>query len=372
MRLQFAGRAEPGVGISLELQIVDLETWLPVPAASSLLTMMGDEPCIREGLFQSIAVIETDIFPTVDLMGQELRRLLNRLRLTCATHGLGVLAAGTHPLAGWRDLHLSQQPRYETFIRRLQWVGRRAAVFGLRIQVGMPDGEKAIAVGNSIASLVPMFVALSASSPFWRGLDTGLASCRTRVIENIPNAGLPPNLLNFGEFQAYVKTLRAAETIESINDIWWDVRPNVRHGTLELQACDMPHTVRECLALTALAQALIVWVRQTYEEGGVMPQIATWIVRENKWRATRFGLDAELVATPDGGLRGIRSLFDELRLQLEPTWRRLGLEAYFADLEQIFQHGPGYLRQRRALQELGLEQVPGAIMDELSRDQAYG
>jgi carboxylate-amine ligase len=370
MRLIFAGRADPGVGVGLELQLVDHDTRQPSPAASSLLELLSDEAGIKRDLYQSLLEIDTGIHPSIQQVDVELRRLTGRLRAVAEAHGLDLIASGTHPSAGWRDLHITEAPPYEAFVRRLQWMGRRAAVFGMRLEVGVPDGEKAIAIGNSLASLVPLFIAMSASSPFWRGFDTGLASCRARVIENIPNGGLPPNLLNFGEFQAYVKTLRAAEAIENITDLWWDVRPNLRRGTIELRACDMPHTQREAIALAALAQAVVVWLLKSYEEGEVIPQHDAWIIRENKWRAARFGIDAELVSTQDGKLVSVRGLFDRIATLVSDIVGRLGLEPQFADLERIFHTRPGYARQRRVLQRFGLERVPLALLEELRQDEA--
>lgn len=369
MRLSFEGRSAPDVGVVLEVQLLDSETLEPRPAAPSLLSQLAHEPRIRPSLYQSALLLATPIFMQVEQVGLELARLLNVVQALCEPMGLVIMSTGTHPSAGWRDLHLSNLPQYESFIRRLQWVGRRAAVFGLRIHVGVPDGEKAIALGNSLTSLIPLLVAFSGSSPYWRGHDTGLASCRVRVIENIPNAGLPPNLLNFGEFQAYVKTLRAAETIERISDIWWDVRPNLQEGTLELQVCDSPHTIREVLALTALVQALVTWMLKRYEEGEPIPSAEAWIARENKWRAARFGLDAELVNSNEGDLLNIRGLFAQMCERLSDAIDHHQLEPHFSVLEELFRVGPGYARQREAVARRGCGAAQWLAVQELRLDE---
>lgn len=372
MRLSFAGRSAPDVGISLELQLVDAETLLPLPAAQELLSQLQDEPRFSPSLYQSAIQLSTQIQPSISACEGSLRQLLERLHQLSGQQGLALLASGSHPIQGWREMHLSQDVRHEAFIRRLQWVGRRAAVFGLRIHVGVPDGEKAIALCNSLASVLPILLALSGSSPYWRGVDTGLASCRVRVIENIPNAGLPPNLLNFGEFQAYVRTLRAAESIERVTDILWDIRPNLQLGTLELQVCDAPHTVQETLALAALTQALVVWMLERYEEGEPIPFSEPWIARENKWRAARFGIDAELVHTAEGELRPLRTLFHQLRERLAEVTERHGLEPQLARLDALFSEGPGYMRQRRVGKVQGLQAVCELLRDELLADRALG
>ncbi len=369
MRLRFAGRSSPVVGAALEIQVVDGQTGAPVPAAPAILEKLAGRPGFRPSLYQSIVQVETGVRGTVAEAAQDLYERVAALRAVCDPLGLGLIASATHPVVGWRDLHIDEAPRAQAFVRRLQWVGRRAAVFGLRLHVGVPDGEKAIAIGNAVATLVPLFVALSASSPFWRGHDTGLASCRTRVIENIPNAGLPPPLLNFAEFQAYVRTLRAAETIDHLGEIWWDARPNLALGTLELQACDAPHTLREAAAMMAFAQAVVVWLLENYESGHVIPQQDPWIVRENKWRATRFGIDAELVTNRGADLAGVRPYYARVVEALGDRVSRLGLEPHFEVLSEILEKGPGYVRQRTVCARQGLEAVPIHLMEELREDR---
>lgn len=369
MRLSFCGRQKPEVGVIIELQLVDQDSLTPVAAAPHLLPLLEDDPAFQPGLYQSLIQVHTPILPTVGEVERVLREKVSRLRAVAAEHGVTLLSSGTHPVVGWQRLHITESPKYDAFIRRLQWVGRRAAVFGMHIHVGVPDGEKAIALNSALAAMLPLPVALAGSSPFWRGIDTGLASCRARVIENIPNAGLPPNLVNFGEFQAYIQTLRTAETIERVTDIWWDVRPNVSMGTIELQACDMPHTLKEVLALTAFVQVLVVWLLALYEEGEPLPSTRTWLTRENKWRAVRFGVDAELVADGTGRLRGLKALFAELRGHLAPVITRLGHEAHFELLESLLEIGPGYVRQRREAQARGLPAVCRLLRDELLLDR---
>lgn len=372
MRLSFAGRGVPDVGLSLELQLVDAESFQPIPAAQELLSQLQDEPGFSPSLYQSALLLTTPIQPSISACDSSLRMLLERLQTLCERQGLALISSGSHPILGWREMHLSPDSRHEAFIRRLQWVGRRAAVYGLRIHVGVPDGEKAIALCNSLASLLPVLLALSGSSPYWRGVDTGLASCRVRVIENIPNAGLPPNLLNFGEFQAYVRTLRAAESIERVTDILWDIRPNLQLGTLELQVCDAPHTVQEALSLAAFAQALVVWMLERYEEGEPIPFSEPWIARENKWRAARFGIDAELVHSAEGELKPLPILYRQLREQLASVTARHGLEPQLERLDALFTHGPGYMRQRRVGKAQGLPAVCKLLRDELLADRALG
>lgn len=370
MRLQFAGQRRPVVGADIELQLVDVETGHPVPAGSGILEGVALEKRYRESLYQSLILVRTDLHESVQEAMDQLHRLVRQLRAECAAQGIALLASGTHPTASWRDLHLSQSRPAQAFVRRLQWIGRRAAVFGARLHVGVPDGEKAIAIGGALTTLVPLLVALSASSPFWSGHDTGLASCRTRIVENIPNAGLPPLLVNFGEFQAYVRTLRAAESIERLSDIWWDVRPNLSRGTLEIQACDMPQTLHEVGALLALVQALVVWMLRQYEGGEVIPHQDLWIIKENKWRATRFGVGAQLVINSEGRLASVREYFDIVCSRLESIVHEFGLVPQFRVLDELIRSGPGYARQRRAFDKHGLKNVVDSLMAEFGQDLA--
>lgn len=371
--MDFAGRKNPDVGVSLDVQLVDHVSYMPAQISDEICSsiphnsdMFGK---IKPGLYKSLLQLETGLYPSINDMKQELYRVMDYLKQLCFKKGVLPLISGSHPFSDWKHLKISSLPRYQAFVKRLQWVGYRAAIYGFRMFIGVPDGEKAIVLVNSITSLNPLFLALTASSPFWMGLDTGLASCRTRIIDNIPNAGIPPKLLNYGEFRAYVKTLQAAESISGISEIWWDARPHLRKGVLELQVCDMPHTLKEIVAVTALAQSVVVKTLQMYEEGEEIPSHDLWINRENKWRATRFGTSAQIVGDSSGSLISMRKWFDNLILWLDPVLIDLNLKSYMHTIDEIFTYGPGYIRQRHIARKFSINQIIPSILTEFSNNE---
>ena len=212
-------------------------------------------------------------------------------------------------------------------VDRCQWPARRLMIFGLHVHVGIESGEKAIAVFNSLTTYLPHLLALSASSPFFNSQDTGLTSCRVKVFESLPTAGLPYRLLNWGEFQRLMTTLVNARAIESIREVWWDVRPHPEFGTVEVRICDGLPTLDDIVAMTAMIQALVVWLGEQYDEGSYLPLQRYWIVRENKWRAARWALDADLIVDEDGRLERLSDGVERLLEALDPVAARLGSSA---------------------------------------------
>jgi carboxylate-amine ligase len=206
---------------------------------------------------------------------------------------------------------------------------------------------------------------LSASSPYFNSADTGLASCRTKIFESLPTAGLPYRLLNWAEFQRLMITLINAKAIESIREVWWDVRPHPRFGTVEVRICDGLPTLDEVVAVTALIQALVVWLGDQYDEGMYLPLHRHWIVRENKWRAARWATDAEIIIDEDGNLERLDESLAALVEAVTPVARRLGSETELQRIGPMLSAGPSYRRQRRIYEETG---DYGAVMKALVRE----
>jgi carboxylate-amine ligase len=226
-------------------------------------------------------------------------------------------------------------------------------IFGLHVHVGVESGEKAIAVFNALTTYLPHLLALSASSPFFDNLDTGLASCRVKIFESLPTAGLPYRLLNWAEFQRLMTTLVNSKTIESIREIWWDVRPHPDFGTVEVRMCDGMPTLDEVIAMTALIQSLVVWLGDQYDEGSYLPLQRYWIVRENKWRAARWSTEAELIVDDEGNLEPLSDAIERLVVQVTPVADRLGCVHELARVGAILEGGPSHVRQRQVYGETG-------------------
>ena len=252
----------------------------------------------------------------------------------------------------------------------MQWTARRLAIFGIHTHVGVRSAEKAVAIANALTAYIPHFLALSASSPWFEGRDTGLASSRCKVFEGLPTAGLPVLLDGWAEFSELMTTLIEARAISSIREIWWDIRPHPNFGTVELRICDGIPTMTEIAAIAALAQCLVEWMDTLIDRGYKLPCPKGWIVGQNKWRAARHGIDADLILDERGRLAPLRGAIEELVEELTPTARRLGCEDELLHALQILDHGPSYLRQRRWVEAGGtLADVVDGLIEELRSDQ---
>ena len=369
MKIAFNGSPGPSLGVEVELQLLDPETRNLVSGASRIIEHEAGDAHIKPELIESTIELNTAVCRDVAAVRRDLEQRIGRLLAVCDELGYEVASAGTHPFAEWSEQRVTSEDRYTMLVDRCQWPARRLMIFGLHVHVGIESGEKAIAVFNALSNYLPHLLALSASSPFFNGLDTGLTSCRVKVFESLPTAGLPYRLLNWGEFQRLMTTLVNAKAIESIREVWWDVRPHPEFGTVEVRICDGLPTLDDIVAMTALIQALVVWLGDQYDEGTFVPLQRYWIVRENKWRAARWALDAELIVDEDGRLARLGDEIERLLDTLEPVAARLGSRADLARIHTIMREGPSYLRQRRLYEETGRFT---AVVDSLVREFRSG
>ena len=208
----------------------------------------------------------------------------------------------------------------------MQWPLRRLLITGIHVHVGIESGEMAIAVVNGMKRYIPYLIALSANSPYFEGEHTGLASTRTKIFEGLPNTGIPVNMRNYSAFQKFMRTLIGAGSIESIREIWWDIRPHPRYGTVEIRICDsLPNLLHIC-DLAALIQSLVVGLCNHYDNGTQLPYLDSWVIHENKWRATRYGMDAQLIVNEAGEQMPIDKIIKNTILALEPEINYLKIE----------------------------------------------
>ncbi len=350
--IPFTPSPTPTLGVEIELQIVDPATFNLKQGSVSLLQRLGyDHPKIKQELTQSTIEVITGICDSVDEAVADLAGSVRELYDLGDELGLAFSAAGTHPFGQWRDQKIFPNDRYQDLVDRIQWPARRLLIYGLHVHVGVSSGEKAIAVSNALASYLPHLLALSASSPFTDFEDTGLASTRSKIFEGMPTAGLPYRLANYGEFQRFMNTLVRAGAIETIREIWWDIRPHPNFGTLEVRICDTPSTLRELASLVALTQCLIVALGDRYETGAPLGLLKPWILRENKWRASRHGLDADVICDNDGDHAPLREQIPDLVAKLEPVADRLGCLDALRGIHHTLEHGASYERQRRTMAE---------------------
>ena len=350
MKITFNGSPGPTLGVELELQIIDPETKNLVSGAGEIIERSQDEQHVKPELIQSTIELNTDICQNVADVQRELSERISRLLAVCDDLGYEVACAGTHPFALWSQQDVTSKERYQQLMDRCQWPARRLMIFGLHVHVGVENAEKAISVFASLSTYLPHLLALSASSPFFDSNDTGLASSRVKIFESLPTAGLPYRVLNWAEFQRLMITLVNSKTIETIREIWWDVRPHADFGTVEVRICDGMPTLDEVVAMTALVQSLVVWLGDKYDEGTYLPLQRYWIVRENKWRAARWSTDAEIIVDEEGNLERLSESIENLVEQVTPVARRLGCAAELGGIKKILKSRPSYRRQRDVYQ----------------------
>ena len=366
MRIQFNGSQNPTVGVEVELQIIDPETKNLVSGASRILERVKDTDRIKPELIASTVELNTDVCANIETVRCELSDRFRSLLELCDELGYELACVGTHPFSRWAEQDITPKERYHLLVDRCQWPARRLMIFGLHVHVGIESGEKAIAIFNSLSTYITHLLTLSASSPYFQGEETGLESCRVKIFESLPTAGLPCRLLNWAEFQRLMITLVNARAIESVREIWWDVRPHPEFGTVEVRICDGLPTLDEIIAMTAMIQALVVWLGDQYDDGIYLPLQCYWIVRENKWRAARWALDAEMIIDEDGRLERLAESIGRLIESLEPVSERLGSHAALMRVREIMETGPSCARQRQVYADTGdFAQVVDLVVYEL-------
>jgi carboxylate-amine ligase len=369
MEIVFNASPQPTLGVEVELQVVDLESMDHVPVAGRIIERLGHPPNVKHELFASTVEILTGVCTTVGEAREDLQSTLDSLHGIGDAEGWGFISSGTHPFSDWREEGISPNPRYHALVDRIQWPARRLSIYGIHYHVGIDSKEKAIAVMNSLGTYIPHFLALSSSSPYWLGNDTGLASTRAQLFTVMPTAGIPYQMENWGQFLRYMEALRSSRAIESIREVWTDIRPHPGFGTVEMRVSDATPTLTEIIASAALIQSLVVMLSRRYDRGTRLPLVSPWIVKENKWRATRYGLNADLITDDDGNLKPITSSIRDLLDQVQPVALELGCSEELADLETIMQRGPSSDRQRQVYDQTGsLVEVTQSLVTELRTD----
>ena len=363
MKITFNGSSGPTLGVELELQIIDPATKNLVSGAPRIIERSAGDVHVKPELIESTIELNTDICQDVAAVRRELYDRVGTLLGMCDELGYEIASVGTHPFAEWSEQRVTSKERYNMLVERCQWPARRLMIFGLHVHVGVESGEKAIAVVNALTTYLPHLLALSASSPFFNSLDTGLASCRIKVFESLPTAGLPYRLLNWAEFQRLMTTLINARAIETIREIWWDIRPHPDFGTVEIRICDGLPTLDDVFAMTAMIQSLVVWLGDLYDEGTYFPLQRHWVVQENKWRASRWALDAEIIVDEDGRLERLSDSVQTLLETLRPVASRLECQDELAGIARMMAKEPSYQWQRSLYGERGrFEDVVGALV----------
>jgi carboxylate-amine ligase len=374
--IEFNSSRGATLGIEWELQLIDAESnqlrqdAREVLAALPALSEVGEYPKIRHELMESTLEIVTGICHTVGEAKADLAATVSQIRSVVEPRSIALACTGTHPISDWRDAVMAPIERYAQLVEQMQWLARRIQTFGVHVHVGVRHPDKAIPIVNALSSYLPHFLALTASSPYWSGLDTGLASSRAIVWGALPTAGPPHLLNNWAEFEDYMATLIRAGTIRSIKEVWWDIRPHPDFGTIEIRMMDGIPTRREVGMVAALCQSLVTLFDQQLDRGYRLPRPAAWVIRDNKWRATRYGLDAVVITDDTGSTAPLRDELYELIRELEPVADRIGCAEELKVVSDVLDQGASYERQRAIRAEGGtLEDVVVASITEFREDR---
>ncbi|GGM88033.1 putative glutamate--cysteine ligase 2 [Thermopolyspora flexuosa] len=373
--IEFTPSRGASLGVEWELQLVDRQTRRLRQDAGEVLAEIRDlseapRPKAMHELMQSQIEIVTGVCHTVAEVLQDLSGTIERIRQVVEPRGTGLACTGTHAISDWREAVYAPIQRYAELVEEMQWLAWRIQTFGVHVHVGVRERDKVIPIVNALAAYLPHFLALTASSPFWGGQDTGLASSRAIVFGALPTAGPPHLLADWAEFEEYMETLMRAGTIKSIKEVWWDVRPHPDLGTIEIRMFDGIPTLREVGMVTALSQCLVHQFDQQLDRGYRLPRPPAWVVRDNKWRATRYGMDAVIVTDDRGATAPLRDVLYELHRELEPIADRLGCAEELAVMSEVLEHGGSAERQRAVIAEGGtLEDVVDATMIELAENR---
>ena len=335
------------LGIEEEFFVVD-EAGRPTAGIDDLI--YGSEPPeplvdrLDHELFQFTIETQTPLIERPSDAADELARIRSALLDHATTHGYQIAAAGLHPTAKWRELDHATKPRYRAQLDRIQYPQHRNTTAGLHVHVGVDDADKATWVANRLRWYLPVILALSANSPFWNGFDTGLASARAKVFENLPNTGIPSSFEDFDAFQRYERRMVETDSIADRGELWFDVRPHTGHGTVEVRAPDAQRDPDVTLALAEYVRALVVDYAERYEDGESVPSLRRELLDENKWRAIRRGHDAAFVDRDGEGTTPLGEVVDA-------ECDRLGVSG----IREVYEAESGAARQRRLREESGAD-----------------
>jgi carboxylate-amine ligase len=304
-------------------------------------------------LVQSCVEVISGVCGTVSEIKEDLGGKLDCLRKATEAAGTKLWWGGTHPFSYWEDQKTTDDPRYINLVKLLQQMARRLVTFGMHVHVGVDSGDKAVMICDRIMQHLPTLLALSTSSPYWQNQDTGLESYRTKLMEGLPTAGLPSLMRNWSEYVWLVNHMIDTGFINSIREIWWDVRPHHNFGTVEVRMCDMPGSLDHALGLTALVQCLVKCLSDEIDEGAYQFDCHPMMVRQNKWRAARYGIDARLVNARDYKVVPVRDSVNQLVDHLRGIAQDLGCESELLSVKEITASPSFAARQRQILSETG-------------------
>jgi carboxylate-amine ligase len=372
VHIPFAPSARSSVGVEWELALVDTDSGDLRQVAQTVLAAVrppggGEHPHIRQELLLNTVEVVSGVCRTVRQAGDDLERAIEQVRVITDPLRVELMCAGTHPFARWTQQKVTDKQRYATLIDRTQWWGRQMLIYGVHVHVGIEDRAKVLPILRAMLTTFAHLQSLSASSPFWGGKDTGYASNRALMFQQLPTAGLPFQFEQWEQLESYVADMLHVGVIDEFSEIRWDVRPSPLLGTLEMRICDGTPNITELLALAALTHCLVEHFSTMLDEGRRLPALPPWFVQENKWRSARYGMDAIIILDAAGNERLVTDAVRDLLTELEPVAARLGCLTELDGIRTILRRGASYQRQRAVARRAGgeLDAVVASLVAEM-------
>ena len=367
------------IGIEEEFMLLDPETWDLVQHIEAVLAKAAEGDYaerVHSELMQSVVEITTPVCRTPAEAGEQLRQLRAHVSEIARSEGCRYASAGTHPFSKFERQRITANDRYRRLVEQMQYIARRELIFGMHIHTSVDDPDKAMAVTNALAMHIAEFLALSASSPFWRGEPTGLQSSRQMIFSAFPRSGVPPRFSSYADYAELIGQMERTGAIADYTHIWWDLRVHAKLGTVELRICDAVTSLDDVVAIAAYYQALVKHYCEQYDAGVKLDGHHRILTVENKFLAARYGLEARAMDLATGASERV-SLSELVRrtyAAVEPHARELGSDGELEGILEILSRGNGADRQLRIWNanrdivevvrdlakttEVGLSQVP--------------
>lgn len=369
--IEFDGSPTPSLGVEWEFALTDKASGDLSNSAADLFALVSERVPDRRGkvhkeLLRNTVEIVTGVCRDTPEAIADLSATLDGIRGLTEELGVDLYGAGTHPFAEWSTQLLTEGHRYAELIERTQWWGRQMLIWGVHVHVGISHRDKVLPILGALLNYYPHLLALSASSPMWAGQDTGYASNRAMMFQQLPTAGLPFQFGTWTEFEGFVTDQMTTGIIDHLNEIRWDIRPSPHLGTIEVRVCDGMTNLGELSALVALIHCLVVDLDRRLEAGENLPQMAPWLVQENKWRAARYGLDAIVILDSDCTERLVTDDLADVLARLAPVAHDLNCVDELSRVADIAARGTSYQRQREVYRRTGdLRAVVNSVVGEL-------
>lgn len=371
MQIPFAPSQRSTVGIEWELALVDADSGDLRQVAKTVLDAVSpdgsEHPTIKQELLLNTIEVTSGVCRTVADAGRDLDAAIAETRAITDPLRVELMCAGTHPFARWTQQKVTDKDRYNTLIDRTQWWGRQMLIYGVHVHVGIEDRDKVLPILRAMLCYFAHLQSLSASSPFWGAKDTGYASNRALMFQQLPTAGLPFQFDTWQELERYTGDMMHTGVIDEFSEIRWDLRPSPRFGTLEMRICDGITNRTELLALAALTHCLVEHLSTMLDGGKELPSLPPWFAQENKWRSARYGMDAIIILDRAGNEELVTDAVARLLDELAPVARRLRCTKELADVAVILQAGASYQRQRAVARHNGgeLDAVVSSLIAEM-------